>query len=96
MNIDITIIVYIFLFLILVLLFFYFDNKVLGSHKIKEHMTSTCSVESLSSNEFPENWFDKGTYRSNNLIWTPNYVDINYQPSTSTNYFYRNGYFYPV
>lgn len=93
---DIIIIAYIFIFLILTLLF-YFSNKFsrfIRMQKIKEHMITRCSAS--STDEFPGNWFDKGTYRSNNLIWTPNYVDINYQPSTSTNYFYRNGYFYPV
>ena len=29
--------------------------------------------------------------------WTPNYLDINFQPSTVNNiYGYYNGYFYPV
>ena len=27
--------------------------------------------------------------------WTPYYVDINFQPGYS-NYFYRNGYMYPI
>jgi hypothetical protein len=29
--------------------------------------------------------------------WTPNYLDINFQPSTLNNiYGYYNGYFYPI
>lgn len=29
--------------------------------------------------------------------WTPNYLDINFQPSTVNNiYGYYNGYFYPI
>jgi hypothetical protein len=29
-------------------------------------------------------------------VWSPNYVDVNFQPSQSKNYFYRDGYFYPL
>jgi hypothetical protein len=101
-HLNITNSVHIFFGFLIFIFIFYIVNNFLGIPKIKEYMESyepldnysRCSASSL--NRFPENWFDRGTYRSDNKIWTPNYVDINYQPSTSTNYFYRNGYFYPA
>ena len=30
-------------------------------------------------------------------IWTPNFLDVNFQPNTQNNlYFFNTGYFYPI
>jgi hypothetical protein len=81
--------IYIVIILLIILLLFYFINKII---KIENYTNITGNrTSSREEDEKP------GGVRYEQAIatWKPYIIDKYYQPGYS-NYFYRNGYMYPV
>jgi hypothetical protein len=86
--------IYIVIILLIILLLFYFINKII---KIENYTNITRDLQRSypeeTTAELPK--VTRVMYEEAITTWKPYIIDKYYQPGYS-NYFYRNGYMYPV